>query len=89
MIADKTPSIGEVRGLGLLVGSEFTTADGEPDTATAQAAQQAAAKNGLLLLTCGPYMNVVRMVPPLVVTAEQVDDALRVWGDVVTSVAGS
>ncbi|WP_406637924.1 aspartate aminotransferase family protein [Amycolatopsis sp. WGS_07] len=89
VIADKTPAIGDVRGLGLLVGTEFTTADGEPDTATAQAAQQAAAKSGLLLLTCGAYSNVVRMVPPLVVNAEQVDDALRIWGEVVTSVTGS
>jgi 4-aminobutyrate aminotransferase len=89
LIADKTPAIGDVRGLGLLVGTEFTTADGEPDPATAAATQQAAAKNGLLLLTCGAYSNVVRMVPPLVVTAEQVDDALRIWGDVVASVTGS
>ncbi|WP_326565858.1 aminotransferase class III-fold pyridoxal phosphate-dependent enzyme [Amycolatopsis rhabdoformis] len=90
LIADKTPAIGEVRGLGLLVGTEFTAADGTPDTATAAAAQQTAAKNGLLLLTCGAYSNVVRMVPPLVVNAEQVDDALKIWGDVVASVtAGS
>src|SRR5207248_9508601 len=89
LVADKTPSIGEVRGLGLLVGTEFTTADGRPDTATAAAVQQAASKSGLLLLTCGAYSNVVRMVPPLVVSASQVDDALRIWGDVVASVTGS
>ncbi len=87
VIADKSPSIGDVRGLGLLVGSEFTTPEGEPDTAKAQAAQKAAYANGLLLLTCGAYMNVVRMVPPLVVNTEQVDEALRIWGDVVAGVA--
>ncbi|RSM71999.1 aspartate aminotransferase family protein [Amycolatopsis sp. WAC 01375] len=87
VIADKSPSIGDVRGLGLLVGSEFTTPDGEPDTAKAQAAQKAASANGLLLLTCGAYMNVVRMVPPLIVDSEQVDEALRIWGDVVAGVA--
>jgi len=86
VIADKSPSIGDVRGLGLLVGSEFTTPDGEPDTAKAQAAQKAASSNGLLLLTCGAYMNVVRMVPPLIVDTEQVDEALRIWGDVVAGV---
>ncbi|MBE1575909.1 aspartate aminotransferase family protein [Amycolatopsis roodepoortensis] len=83
VIADKSPSIGDVRGLGLLVGSEFTTPEGEPDTAKAQAAQKAASSNGLLLLTCGAYMNVVRMVPPLIVDSAQVDEALRIWGDVV------
>ncbi|KAA9161405.1 aminotransferase class III-fold pyridoxal phosphate-dependent enzyme [Amycolatopsis acidicola] len=89
LIGDKTPEIGDVRGLGLLVGSEFTTADGKPDNATAQAAQQEAARRGLLMLTCGAYMNVVRMIPPLVVTAEQVDDALRIWADTVSAVTKS
>ncbi|MBB3663988.1 4-aminobutyrate aminotransferase [Prauserella sediminis] len=85
-VAEKTPAIGDVRGLGLLVGSEFTTADGKPDNATAQAAQKLAAERGLLMLTCGAYMNVVRMIPPLVVTSEQVDEALEIWADVVAEV---
>jgi len=89
LIGDKTPEIGEVRGLGLLVGSEFTKADGTPDTATAAAAQQEAARRGLLLLTCGAYSNVVRMIPPLVVTAEQIDDALAIWSETVAAVTGS
>jgi 4-aminobutyrate aminotransferase len=89
LIGDKTPGIGDVRGLGLLVGSEFTKPDGEADPATAAAAQKAAAAKGLLLLTCGAYMNVVRMVPPLVVNAEQIEDALRIWADVVATVTGS
>lgn len=75
--------VGDVRGLGLLVGSEFTTADGKPDRETATAAQQLAAHKGLLLLTCGPYMNVVRMIPPLIVTESQIDDALAIWSDVL------
>jgi 4-aminobutyrate aminotransferase len=86
LIGDKTPEIGDVRGLGLLVGSEFTTAEGKPATALAQAAQQEAARRGLLLLTCGAYSNVVRMIPPLVVTAEQIDAALAIWGETVASV---
>lgn len=84
-VADKHPEIGDVRGLGLLVGSEFTTADGAPDSATAQAAHKAAAERGLLLLTCGPHSNVVRMIPPLIATAEQVDEALGIWSDAVAS----
>jgi 4-aminobutyrate aminotransferase len=78
-----TKAIGDVRGLGLLVGSEFTTAAGEPDTATAATAQRLAAERGLLLLTCGAYSNVVRMIPPLIVTAEQVDEALALWTGVL------
>ena len=75
--------IGDVRGLGLMVGSEFTGADGQPDTATAEAAQRAAADRGLLLLTCGAWGNVVRMIPPLIVDAGQVDEALAIWAEAV------
>ncbi|WP_039799355.1 aspartate aminotransferase family protein [Nocardia araoensis] len=78
-----TKSIGDVRGLGLLVGAEFTTATGEPDTATAAAAQRAAVDKGLLLLTCGAYSNVVRMIPPLIVTDTQIEDALAIWSEVL------
>lgn len=79
-------AIGDVRGLGLLVGSEFTAADGSADRAKASAAQQLAAKKGLLLLTCGAHMNVVRMIPPLIVTAEQIEDALKIWSEVLDEV---
>ncbi|NLE80890.1 MAG: aminotransferase class III-fold pyridoxal phosphate-dependent enzyme [Rhodococcus sp.] len=78
--------IGDVRGLGLLVGSEFTASDGVADRPRAVAAQQLAAKKGLLMLTCGAHMNVVRMVPPLIVTEQQIDDALGIWGDVLKEV---
>ncbi|MQY18647.1 aspartate aminotransferase family protein [Nocardia macrotermitis] len=81
-----TAAVGDVRGLGLLVGSEFTTAAGEPDTATASAAQRLAAEKGLLLLTCGAYSNVVRMIPPLVVSESQIDDALSLWSDVLDEI---
>ena len=51
--------------------------------AAAGRANAAAAERGLLLLTCGPYSNVVRMIPPLVVTAEQVDEAVGLWAEAV------
>lgn len=81
-----TDAVGDVRGLGLMVGSEFTDADGRPDNARAQAAQKEAARRGLLMLTCGAHMNVVRMIPPLVVTADEIDEGLSVWADVLASV---
>jgi 4-aminobutyrate aminotransferase len=72
--------VGDVRGLGLMVAVEFTAPDGSPDTATAVKAHAAAAEQGLLLLTCGPFGNVVRFIPPLITTAEQVDEGLALWG---------
>lgn len=78
-------AIGDVRGLGLMVGLEFTT-DGAPDRERASAAQQLAAQKGLLLLTCGAHMNVVRMIPPLIVTIRQIEDALGIWSEVLAEV---
>lgn len=81
--AAETKAVGDVRGLGLLVGSEFITPDGTPDRETATAAQQLAATKGLLLLTCGAHMNVVRMIPPLIVSEAQIADALTIWSEVL------
>jgi 4-aminobutyrate aminotransferase len=86
-VAAKHPVIGDVRGLGLMLGNEFTNADGTPDTATAGRVLKAAAERGLLLLSCGAYGNIVRMIPPLVVTNDQIDEALTLWTDAVAEVA--
>jgi 4-aminobutyrate aminotransferase len=83
-VASAHPVIGDVRGLGLMVGSEFGTGD-KPDTAAAQRAQQEAGKRGLLLLTCGAHGNVVRMIPPLVVDATQIDEAVQIWSESVAA----
>ncbi|MER7396516.1 aminotransferase class III-fold pyridoxal phosphate-dependent enzyme [Streptomyces sp. NPDC000151] len=82
-VAAKHPAIGDVRGLGLMLANEFTTEDGEPDPKTATRVQQAAVEEGLLLLTCGPWGNVVRLIPPLIVTEQQIDEGLRAWSAAV------
>jgi 4-aminobutyrate aminotransferase len=84
-VAADNPGIADVRGLGLMVGNEFCTPDGAPDAAAATRAHAAAAEAGLLLLTCGPYGNVVRMIPPLIVTAEQVNEATEIWAKAVNT----
>ncbi|MBQ1081857.1 aspartate aminotransferase family protein [Nocardiopsis sp. B62] len=78
-IAESHAGIGDVRGRGLMRANEFVRADGTPDGDAAQRAQQAASRNGLLLLTCGPAGNVVRFIPALVVNGEQIDTALELW----------
>lgn len=86
LVADKHDRITDVRGVGLMIGNEFRDADGKPDPATATAAQQEAARRGLLLLTCGAWGQVVRFIPALVVTADQVDEAAGIWADAVGAV---
>jgi len=88
LVADKHEAITDVRGLGLMIGNEFRDADGKPDPTTATAAQQEAARRGLLLLTCGAWGQVVRFIPALVVTADQVDEAAGIWADAVNAVVG-
>jgi 4-aminobutyrate aminotransferase len=80
------PVIGDVRGRGLMVGIEFTTVAGQPDGATASAVANACLQRRLLLLTCGSYGNVMRWIPPLVVTAAQIDEALATFNDALAEV---
>ncbi len=84
-VASRHAGIGDVRGRGLMLASEFTDADGQPDPATASRVQHEAADRGLLLLMCGAFGNVVRMIPPLVVTEEQVREGLGLWSDAVAA----
>jgi 4-aminobutyrate aminotransferase len=86
LVADKHEHIADVRGLGLMIGNEFRDAAGKPDPVTAVAAQQEAARRGLLLLTCGAWGQVVRFIPALVVTSDQVDEAAGIWADAVGAV---
>lgn len=84
-LASEQPRIGDVRGRGLMIGIEFEDGHGEPDGALAQRVLEEGVARGLLLLTCGSYGQVVRMIPPLIVTGEQVDDALGMFADAVAA----
>jgi 4-aminobutyrate aminotransferase len=72
------PVIGDVRGLGLMDAVEFTR-DGEPDPDTSKAVMAAALEEGLILLGCGTFDNVIRWIPPLVVTTQEIDDAIEIF----------
>ena len=84
-IAAGRQSIGDVRGLGLMLALEFVKRDeGDgrvPDPALTKRVQQEAFARKLLVLTAGTYVNVIRIIPPLVTTAEEVDLALSILED--------
>jgi 4-aminobutyrate aminotransferase len=73
------PIIGDVRGKGLMVATEFRTPDHQPDKPTAKAIVHACEERMMLLLTCGPYDNVIRWIPPLIVNEQQVEDAIGIF----------
>ena len=70
----------DVRGKGLMIGIQFDSG------ATADAVQMQAFERGLLVLEAGD--DCVRMSPPLVVTAEEMATAIRIFGEAVAHVAG-
>jgi 4-aminobutyrate aminotransferase len=73
------PCIGDVRGLGLMVACEFTATSGEPDKGTAEAVRLKCLQDGLILLTCGSYGNVIRWIPPLIIKDSHLDEALTIF----------
>ncbi len=77
-LQSRFPVIGDVRGLGLMVATEFGAARA-PDGKVAHRVRDTAQDNKLLLLTCGPFDNTIRFVPPLVVNQSQVEDALTIF----------
>jgi 4-aminobutyrate aminotransferase len=78
-LQEEYPAIGDVRGLGLMIGTEFTI-DGKPaDKSLIKNIVHSCEQNGLLLLTCGTYDNVIRWIPPLVVDERQINDGLGIF----------
>jgi 4-aminobutyrate aminotransferase-like enzyme len=66
-----------------MIGVEFVTdrATREPDGELAEAMVAACADDGLLVLSCGPAHQVIRWIPPIDVSAAEVDEALAIfWG---------
>ncbi len=74
-VAGGTDVVRDIRGVGLMIGVEFAT------HAAAEAVQQAAFERGLLVLECGE--SSLRFSPPLIVNADQVDTALRLFGEAI------
>jgi 4-aminobutyrate aminotransferase len=73
-IAAKNPIVGEVRGLGSMLALEFA----EQSADTAKAVTAAAFEKGLILLSCGLYGNVIRLLPPLSATDEELEQGLGI-----------
>ncbi|MDQ1130754.1 4-aminobutyrate--2-oxoglutarate transaminase [Microbacterium sp. SORGH_AS_0888] len=71
--------IGDVRGRGAMVAVEFVLPDtGEPDAALAAAVAKACIADGVIVLTCGTYGNVIRFLPPLAIPDELLSEGLEV-----------
>lgn len=79
------PLIGDVRGLGLMVGAELVRPDGSPATAETDQVLEKMKDRGFLVGKNGLHRNVLAFQPPLVVDREDIDDLLAVLDDTFSS----
>ena len=87
-IADGAPTIGDVRGRGAMLALEFVEPGGT--TPNPQAANDVARychEHGVLVLTCGTYGTVIRLLPPLIIDFDLLSDGLEVLSDAVKALA--
>ena len=77
-MAEKHETIGDVRGLGLMIGVELVEDRGTrvPDAKAFDHIAAHAFDNELIIINCGPDGNVIRFIPPLITTMEELDWAL-------------
>jgi 4-aminobutyrate aminotransferase / (S)-3-amino-2-methylpropionate transaminase / 5-aminovalerate transaminase len=82
-VAQQVPQIGEIRGIGAMVGVEFVE-DREtkkPDESFVGRTIGEAMRHGVVAVSCGPYHNVLRHLVPLVITDEELDEGLEVLAE--------
>jgi len=73
------PRIGDVRGHGAMIAAEFVDPETKaPDAALTAAVAKAAIAEGVIVLTCGTYGNVIRFLPPLSISDELLSEGLDV-----------
>ena len=82
-IAEDHPEIGDVRGLGAMIAIElFEEGDRSRPNARLTADIVARARDkGLILLSCGPYYNVLRILVPLTIEEAQIEQGLKIMAD--------
>ena len=86
-IAADDDRIGDIRGLGMMIGVEFVKdkATREPDGTLPDRLIGECLSRGLLILTCGTQHEVVRWLPPLNVTAGEITEAIEIFGEALAA----
>jgi 4-aminobutyrate aminotransferase len=79
--------IGDVRGMGLMIGVELVEENREPAIEKRQSIVKSALENGLILLAAGD--SVIRFVPPLIISHDEIDRGLEIFERALESTEGS
>ena len=84
----KDSRIGDVRGRGAMLAVELVAEGTTPDPDLTKAVAAAAHQQGLIVLTCGTYGNVLRFLPPLSMPDHLLTEGLDILESVFASIAG-
>ena len=88
-LQERYNTVGDVRGLGLMIGVELVKDDRVPDPAAFAAVSSYAIDNGLVILNCGPDGNIIRFVPPLNVSIDDLDAGIDILDAGLAAYEGS
>ena len=77
-MAGKYPVVGDVRGFGHMIGIEFVDERGKPNGAACNQVLEFCLHHGLILINCGSERNIIRFIPPLIASDEEVSKALAI-----------
>ena len=77
-------TIGDVRGLGLMIGVELVSEGRTPDPDAFKAISNLALDKGMFILNCGPDGNVIRFIPPLNVSTDELDLGIDIIDEALT-----
>ena len=86
-LQQRMPAIGEVRGLGLMIGVELVKKDGAPDKELQKQIRKVCLDSGMVVLSCGAHDNVLRLVPPLNLSQAELDEGWEILSGAFQEVA--
>src|SRR5690606_26796799 len=86
---ERFPAIGDVRGLGYMLAMEFVKEDGRtPDVKSVERVVEVARELGLILLSTGTYSNVVRLLPPINLSDDELEEGRGIIEKALEQVLG-
>jgi 4-aminobutyrate aminotransferase len=83
-LQERHRTVGDVRGLGLMIGVELVKDSREPDSEAFAVVSREANRRGLFILNCGPDDNVIRFVPPLNVSLDDLEAGINILDEAIT-----
>ena len=82
---ESNPLIGEIRGKGLMIGIELIRSDGSPANGAGAPIMLELLRRGIIVLPAGPAGNVIELIPPYIISNEQIDYAVAALAEAIGS----